>query len=134
MPAGAASPQRFHTDDRDEALVRVRRTTRWVLASAALGTGVLVGVVAHELPAHSTSATGTGGTSGTSGTSPSGTSTGSATSLTSTGATPAGTSTAGASTAGVSTTGASTTGSGTSGSPSISQGAQQPAHAATGQS
>lgn len=133
MPSGADAPRRFDTDKRDEAIARVRRTTRWVLASAALGTGVLVGVVAHELPAHSspsvstgssgtasTSGTSAGGTTGTSGTSGGSTSTGSTTGSTSTGATTGTASTAGSST--------------TTGSSSVSQGSQQPAHAVTGQS
>lgn len=124
MASASGSPHRYQPNQRDEAFDRVRRTTRWVAASAVLGTGVLVGVVARELPAHSSTATSTGtagsaatsgGTSGTSGSSGASGSTGTGTST-------------GSATAG-STTGASST----SGS-SVSQGTQQPAHAVTGQS
>ena len=70
--------------DRDEAIHRVRRTTRWLIAGSLLGTGVLVGVAAHELPGKSTSAatsgstgsTGTGASSGSSSSSGSSTSSG----------------------------------------------------------
>jgi hypothetical protein len=51
-------PLPYHRHDpvqRDEAIGRVRRTTRWLIAGSLLGTGVLVGVVAHELPGKSAS-------------------------------------------------------------------------------
>ncbi len=52
--------------DRDEAIDRVSRTTRWLIAGSLLGTGVLVGVAAHELPGKSTSAATSGSTGSTS--------------------------------------------------------------------
>lgn len=131
MPTGADTPRRFDTYERDEAIGRVRRTTRWVVASAALGTGVLVGVVAHELPARttlpagSTGATGTSGATGASGTPSTGASGGSAPAGATTGSAPAGTVPGGATTSGIATT---------TGSPSISQGTQQAPQAITGQS
>jgi hypothetical protein len=129
--ATPASPHRHDADERDEAVERVRRTTRWVVASAVLGTGALVGVVAHELPARSTSA----GTSSTSASAGSGTGTAGSDASGGSASTGSGIS-GGSTTAPTSTTaGATTTSTSTSGSsgPSVSQGSQQPAHAVTGQ-
>lgn len=135
MPVPSNSPYRFDGGERDEAIDRVRRTTNWVLASAVLGTGVLVGVAAHEFPAKSTTpaATGTTGTSGdgTGGTGATTPTTGAPTTGTS-GAGTTGAVTAGATTTGTATSGFSTSGA-TVGSPSVSQGTQAP-QAATGQS
>lgn len=114
----SASPRRHDPSGRDEAVDRVRRTTRWVVASAVLGTGVLVGVAAHELPAHSGATTSTG-TSGTS----------TATSGTSGGSTSSGTGLSGGSTTTSSGAGTTTGATSTSGSS-----ASQHAHAVTGQS
>ncbi|HUA94087.1 MAG TPA: hypothetical protein VMB82_01010 [Acidimicrobiales bacterium] len=128
MASASGSPHRYQTNQRDEAFDRVRRTTRWVVASAVLGTGALVGVVAQELPAHSVTAKSTGtarstgttnGTSGTSGTGSASTGTGSSSG-----------SATGSSTAGSTTGTASTSTSGSS----VSKGTQQSAHAVTGQS
>ncbi|HMD45905.1 MAG TPA: hypothetical protein VKG43_07090 [Acidimicrobiales bacterium] len=41
---------------RDTAISRVRRTTQWVVVSAAAGAGVLIGVVAHGALHHSAGA------------------------------------------------------------------------------
>lgn len=78
----------YHRHDpreRDEAVERVSRTTRWVVAGALLGTGVIVGVAAHELPGKSAStpsttssvssgSSGSGSSAGTSGSDDSGSS------------------------------------------------------------
>jgi len=37
---------------RDGAIERVRRLTRWLVAAAIVGTGSLIGVVAHDFPGH----------------------------------------------------------------------------------
>ena len=56
-------PYRRHDPaQRDEAIGRVRKTTRWLIAGSMLGTGALVGVVAHELPGKGAT-TGSGSTS-----------------------------------------------------------------------
>jgi hypothetical protein len=122
MASASGSPLRYQTNQRDEAFDRVRRTTRWVVASAVLGTGALVGVVAQELPAHSANAksTGTAGTTGTS----NGTS----------GTSGTGSSSTGTSSSSGSTTAGSTTGTSSTSGSSVSQGSQQSAHAVTGQS
>lgn len=126
MRSTPGSPHRYQTNQRDEAFDRVRRTTRWVVASAVLGTGALVGVVAQELPAHSANAksTGTAGSAGTSNGTSGATGTGSAST---------GTGSSAGSAAG-STTAASTTGTSSTSGSSVSQGSQQSAHAVTGQS
>lgn len=41
---------------RDVAIGRVRAATGWIVAGAAVGTVVLVGVAAHEVPGHSAGA------------------------------------------------------------------------------
>jgi hypothetical protein len=78
---GHVSPDQPNHQDiqrRDKAISRVRRTTRWVTTLAVLGTGAVVGVAAHEVPAKSTAvatstSSGTGATSTSTGSSGSGT-------------------------------------------------------------
>ncbi|HLN15494.1 MAG TPA: hypothetical protein VK277_01960 [Acidimicrobiales bacterium] len=55
-----AEPNRsYDTYGRDSAIDRVRRTTHWVVALAVAGTGVLIGIAAHDAPGHSARAAAT---------------------------------------------------------------------------
>ncbi len=71
-------PNQQDIQRRDKAISRVRRTTRWMATLAVLGTGAVVGAVAHEAPAKSSAvatstSSGAGATSTSAGSSGSGT-------------------------------------------------------------
>ncbi len=48
---------RFGPSGRDAALLRVRRTTKWVVATAIAGVGVVIGLAAHDVPGRASTAT-----------------------------------------------------------------------------
>ena len=51
-------------DRRDATFARVRRVFRWTVASAVAGAGVIIGVLAHEIPGRPTAATPSGNGAG----------------------------------------------------------------------
>src|SRR5271169_5950392 len=64
MTRGAPMPHAnpdasYDTIGRDSAIDRVRRTTHWVVALGVAGTGVLIGIAAHDAPAHAARAVAT---------------------------------------------------------------------------
>lgn len=119
-PSSAA--RRFHPGWRELWTHRIRWVTGATAAGALGVTGLLMGVAAHETPAHHTTTSGntSGGTSTTSG----GTSSGA------TGGTAQG---ASGGTGSVTTSRRTTTGSGTTSGPIVSPGSGTP-HVSTGQS
>lgn len=52
-------------DQRSEAMARVQRVFRWTTAGAITAVALIVGVVAHEIPGRSASATTSNNASGT---------------------------------------------------------------------